>query len=390
VHSGEQGSALTWALFFVAVTAGLLVSHTWEMRAYREGMEGRFRITEQARNSAEAGLVDATAYFLRQPAQPVVAFTPQHDPLAEPPIDETIDPGLGLVREFEIRGNIWGRYEVRQDEAVDVSSSFGEPPGSVWDVAARGIMFERNDARRRFDKAPNRQLAIQTLRTEIRGVRMALPAEAALSMTRPSNLSLLSGGLIEGGSRPGLVYSVAEVLSLSLDQILGATVRVPTMVLDTESFFGMRLDKLEKFADVVYSAPSWRARQAPLDKLVVTTGDLSVSSLAPLQGRLALVVAGDFTAIAGNNSDVLGLLIVLGNARIEGPFHLRGSLVVKGTLQLGSATGQPAVVAYDAEALGAVANVLGTYRRSRDIRPAGTVGTYTPATEYSSLNIRDP
>jgi hypothetical protein len=386
--AAEQGSALTWALFFVSVTAGLLVSHTWEMRAYRTGMEGKFRITEQARNSAEAGLTDATAYFLRQPAQPVVAFAPQRDPLADPPVDETLDPALGLVREFEIRGNIWGRYEVRHGEAVDVSSSFALPPGSVWDVAARGILFERRDPSRAFDQQPNRQLSIQKLRTEIRGVPTAMPAEAALSITRPSSVSLLNGGRIEGGDRAGMVYATAEALPfLPVSQLTGTVVRVATMTLTPESVFGMRIDQIEKLADIVYPGAVWRTHRPPTDKLVVTKGNLTISPLAPMQGRMVLVVAGDFTALADNNSNLQGLVVVQGNARIEGPFSLRGSLIVRGSLQLGSAAGQPAVVAYDSTAVSSVTTTLARYRRSRDVRPAGTAGTYTPAPEYSASHL---
>src|SRR5712675_1612201 len=138
----QQGSALIWALFFVAVTAGLLITNSWEMQANRTAMDVRYRKSAHARMIAQSALTDATAWFQRQSAQPVTTFAPKLDPEADPPLNETVDPTVGLVREFEVRGGLWARYEVRKDECLDVSSSYGETAGKVWDVGARGILFE--------------------------------------------------------------------------------------------------------------------------------------------------------------------------------------------------------------------------------------------------------
>ena len=61
-----------------------------------------------------AGLVDAYAWFRRQPTQPVEGFWPALDLTAEPEINETENASVGLVRTFEISPSLWARYEVRR------------------------------------------------------------------------------------------------------------------------------------------------------------------------------------------------------------------------------------------------------------------------------------
>ena len=62
---------------------------------------------------ADAGIVDAYAWLRRQQVQPVTTFAPRRDLAAVPPVNETDDPTLGLVREVELLPSLWGRYEVR-------------------------------------------------------------------------------------------------------------------------------------------------------------------------------------------------------------------------------------------------------------------------------------
>ena len=182
-RESERGSSLVWALFFVTLTVGILVAHSLEMSANRKTMDTRYRRIDLAQSVAESGLTDAASYLRRQPSQPVVAFTPQRNLQSDPPVDDTMEPEVGLVREFEVNGSLWGRYEVRTDEAIDVSAAYGEAPGTVWDLGARGYLYERVDASRPFDKKPNRLLSTQTLRTEVRGItlpKMPIPHMTAV------------------------------------------------------------------------------------------------------------------------------------------------------------------------------------------------------------------
>src|SRR5262245_15446600 len=110
----QSGSMLIWALFAMVVVTGILFVGMDSLKASSQATETRFRAQGQALDLARAGVVDSYAWFRRQTAQPVVTFAPRLDLTAVPPVNETDDPGLGLVREFEISSGVFGRYEVRR------------------------------------------------------------------------------------------------------------------------------------------------------------------------------------------------------------------------------------------------------------------------------------
>src|SRR5262249_26770108 len=159
---------------------GVLIAHSLEMSANRQKMDTRYRRIDLAKNVAESGLTEGAAYLRRQPTQPVVAFAPQRDPSADPPLDETLEPSVSLVREVEVSAGLWGRYEIRKDQAIDVSANYSEPPGTVWDVEARGYLYELVDGQKHFDQRPNRILSEQKVRTEMRGLPVQVPTNAAV------------------------------------------------------------------------------------------------------------------------------------------------------------------------------------------------------------------
>ena len=134
----ERGAVMVWALIFVIVTAGMIISHSAYMASHRQTMDVHLKRKPLAANFARAALTDGLSWFQAQATQPVAEFAPRKDTAVNPPVLDTLDPTLGLVREFEIRGNLWGRYEIRKDEAMDMSLQYGSSsPGSVWDLAAR-------------------------------------------------------------------------------------------------------------------------------------------------------------------------------------------------------------------------------------------------------------
>ena len=107
-------------------------------------------------------------------------------------------PAIGLVREFEVRGSLWGRYEVRNAEVTDLSASRALQPGSLWDVGARGVLFERLNPARRFDQYPNRVVAVHVLRTEIQVVKVTFPAASAVVIPDVSKLVIHDQATISG------------------------------------------------------------------------------------------------------------------------------------------------------------------------------------------------
>ena len=125
-RSSEEGSILVWALLFSIITSAMIISHSTYMAANRREMHVRYENVSLADSFARSGLVDSLAWFQRQPTQPVQTFTPQLTPEGDPPLFDTLDPTIGLVREFEVRGNLWARYEARTNEAFDISSQRGQ------------------------------------------------------------------------------------------------------------------------------------------------------------------------------------------------------------------------------------------------------------------------
>ncbi len=401
-RESERGSSLVWALFFVTLTVGILVAHSLEMSANRKTMDTRYRRIDLAQSVAESGLTDAASYLRRQPSQPVVAFTPQRNLQSDPPVDDTMEPEVGLVREFEVNGSLWGRYEVRTDEAIDVSAAYGEAPGTVWDLGARGYLYERVDASRPFDKKPNRLLSTQTLRTEVRGITLRLPSLSALVVGDPDSLQILSNGSIEGGGSSAIAHLAKNDDDDDDDDkdkdddkdedddekdndnssrpapsygssVTGSPASLPLAAtkLDVTSVFGMREEQLRSVADLVVFSPKQLAGRVMQDQAVYVPNGLEIASDDhALRGRMLLAVKGDFIASEGNDSDFRGVLYVSGNAQIEGPFRFEGTMIVAGRVKIGGSDEEVRIRARP-DVVSQLQNSLSQYRAGRDQRPAG-------------------
>jgi len=136
----ESGSGLFMALVAVVVIAGLIAAGTMAMLNTRKLAEHQLRFHGQAISVAKAGLIETLSWFREHPmGQPdqITPTTTKYDypgykhffqPItelnADPPLNETADPSIGIVREFKIStgagGDIWGRYEVRRIGAFKV------------------------------------------------------------------------------------------------------------------------------------------------------------------------------------------------------------------------------------------------------------------------------
>ena len=120
---------LIWATLTVMLVGGIILSGLGNLQAFDELSLANFGAKGQAEEIARAGLTDALAWFRRQPIQPVLEFAPRRDLGANPPINETDDETLGLVRAFEISPRVWARYIVRH----------GAPAESFNDGNANGL-----------------------------------------------------------------------------------------------------------------------------------------------------------------------------------------------------------------------------------------------------------
>src|SRR5262245_58891014 len=173
--------ALIWSLFAAVVTSGIIVAGTTTFLAIDKLGTAEFRVDGQARAVAEAGMTDSLAWYRRQTVQPVATFAPQRNLVATPPLNETDDPAIGIVREYEINmPSLWGRYEVRKPVAAETWTDanangrydYGEAyvdangngkrdaarelqditlargmsgSGGVWRILSHGMIFRRTD-----------------------------------------------------------------------------------------------------------------------------------------------------------------------------------------------------------------------------------------------------
>jgi hypothetical protein len=235
---------MLWGVALLASAVAIVSSDVDTMRAGGKRRAAEFAVHGQAVSVAQAGLTDAYAWLRRQAVQPVTTFAPKRDLGATPPVNETDDPTIGLVREFEITSGIWGRYEVRRgrpmdpytdvnqngryddgepftdlkltgakttdftltgvdrgDEFVagrlhdgygdgewtpsrftrDVSAERGQTAkGSVWRIESRGLVYRREREDLPLGADPNVLLASVVSTSEVRRLVMTPPANAAV------------------------------------------------------------------------------------------------------------------------------------------------------------------------------------------------------------------
>ena len=196
----ECGVALILGVLFTIIVSGMVASGALVLRAHRAKAETSFHMHGEAAQFSRAGLIETLGWFRKSTAQPVSAFVPVLDPAASPPVLETIDPDIGIVREFAINGQVWGRYEIwkkweqdpdlvrlawrRKIQVEDISAQAGGAgTGSVWWIRSVSYVFRRVDPNVSFDTYPNRVLGTDILGTEIRRMTLAPPGQAAVCTT---------------------------------------------------------------------------------------------------------------------------------------------------------------------------------------------------------------
>lgn len=355
----------------------MLVSHATFMTSSRRELGVRQRQTTITEGFARSGLTDALAWFKSQSAQPVVDFAPRRDPEAEPPVLETIDPGLGLVREFNVRGDLWGRYEVRHGETLDISATRGQPEeGTAWEVGARGILYQRNDPGVPFDHSPNRVVAMTTLKNEFRGVPVRPPALAAVAIERPADVKVRRNARIDGGAHPGVAHrpaGLAGLIGLLGGLLFGSpgSLGVPGYDDSPEQVFSMRLDQLRSFSDILAESVTDLPQLLPDNKVVFVGGNLTLPADRHQRGQGLIVIDGDLTALPQSDTEMSGIVYVNGDAYLRGPFAFKGMMVVRGKLDIGGDDDDVSIT-YDEQAVRDATRAAGQYRASRVVRPGGS------------------
>jgi len=358
----ESGIAMLMVVFLTILASGITFSSIQLFAARKTQQDTLVTRGGYALQFAHAGIAEATSWFRRQDAQPVLTFAPVLDEVSDPPVHETMDPEIGLVREFFVTGNLWGRYEVWKptnpgdtpERALlrsalgikDISRSVGEDTdGVVWMLRCRGIIYRRYDPSKAAGVAPNTIVATETVETEIRRtLSISLPATGALCVARGDTTTMGSNIRIEGGDvAAGVVYPVNTGDPTSTATITAAQplATVPADKTSLPDVLGVTLVELEQVADYIVTDLSQLPTEVPEHAIVIleNTGTTIVSSTNKLDGRFMLICTGSLQITTASMTNLSGLLFVEGDLTIDdGPSWIRGATIVRGTVSLGGTT----------------------------------------------------
>jgi hypothetical protein len=415
----ERGVAVIWAIAGLLIIVGTAFVGLQRLAA-REAMdEAAFHYHGQALGVARSGLVDAIAWLRRQPDQPIVEFEPALDLLATPPVDETEDPAIGLVRTFELSGGLWARYEVRRgrpadpftdangngawdpgEAFVDLNAPAGPAPagdlddgygdgawtpamwtrdvsgergfetaGSVWRLEARGLVYRRPRGDLPLGAGANTLVSTAILATEVQRLTVAPPAAAALCVASPSGVTL-SGLVRIRAPRLGvaLASNYASLLLSGYAEVLAPLphARIPDYRGTAEDVFGVDRTMLRSMADTSTSAALGGVPvPLPDGHLVVHDGSVVFDAAHPLVGRGLLVVHGNVEILADSGASFTGILFCDGDLEITAPATIRGTVVVTGRATLNGYDGKSVELVHDPVAVTDLVSSLGLYRVTR-------------------------
>jgi hypothetical protein len=373
----ESGTILLIVLFVAVAMSGLIFVGGIVLASYKTRSETEFRALGQARNVARSGLIDAFSWFRRQTTQPVTQFAPVRDEESDPPVLDTEDPAVGLVRHFEISGDVWARYEVRKYdpndprlEVRDVSLLRGLPGhGQAWYLACWGTVYRRVNPENAFHEPPNRILGTARAFTEIRRITLAPPGQAAINARNGENVMLLYRSRVRGNEGAAVVFPLGTGEPIQQGEISGSPALAPVADYEDspEAVFGVPYEQLKSLADDIITNPAEFPSPVPRESLLIVEGDVTFDNNKPLRGTGVVYVQGHCTVGASPHNFFNGLLYVEGDLVIRAPSLLRGSIVVTGTVEvLGS--GDYAEIEYDQSVLNSLMVAVGQYRIARAMR----------------------
>lgn len=366
---GERGTAAILAMFISTSLFLMIMSGLTLINISKKAIQTQLIYHGQAVNSAQAGLVDAYSYFRRQQVQPVTTFDPQLNLLSNPPVIDTDDPSIGIVREYEVSelGNVWGRYEVRKTAVRDASAERGKPgDGTIWQLESVGIVYARKDITKPYNQSPNRQLARVVARTELQRVNLVLPGNSAISARRGDNIMTETNTRIVAGSDIGVLHPPSTG-SPTLNGDVGAGIVDGTTnpYLDSiPDVFGIGQRELIAMADLVAYTMAEIPSPLPTMTLTVMRGNATFNSTQPLIGTGILVVFGDLTIAPDSFSSFNGLIFVTGDYEQNSPSQVSGAIVAHGDVDIRGA-GDFSEVTFDDALLTHIQKEMGQYRLTR-------------------------
>lgn len=374
-------------VMFALVAAGIVLTGAILLRAHQTKTEVNFRTRGQASQFARAGLIEALGWFRKQSAQPVLTFQPRLDLVANPPVTETADPEIGLVREFQISGSVWGRYEIWREweadpiperlawrrlmQARDVSTERGAAgSGSVWLVKSVAHVFRRNDAAKAYNEQPNHVLGTATVETELRRLTLVPPGMAAVCVGTARGSRIASKVNIQGATGAAVFFRAGDGTpsvsggAITVGGVVGSTSYDDT----TQAVFGVTEEDLRGLADDRITQSSAFPATLPARSLYhVAVPTLDFTSTRRLEGNGIVYVNGDVDFQGGNMSFFTGLLFVHGNVTMRETLEFNGTLICTGTVDI-TGSADWINITYDDSSLNTLRTEIGQYRLSGAIR----------------------
>jgi hypothetical protein len=383
-HPGrEQGFALILGLLFTIIVLGVTFAGTLVLKAHQVKTRTNFVTHGQAANFAKSGLIEALGWMRKQSSQPVLALEPQLDLLAVPAITDTIEPDIGIVREFQINGQVWGRYEVWKDwptdpdpsrlawrnqfRCEDISAFRGEPNGTVWRLTSIGYVFRRVNPAVAFRVQPNQVLGQEIVEVEVRRLALSPPGQAALCVRNGGTCLVRTKGRVLGGDAgAGIYYRLGNgtpSVSGTGATVTGTPAQSAATVYDDslDAVFGLTLDELRAVANYVITNAADFPSPVPQNTLVVCEVPVTFTDERPLRGTGVVVCLSDLTVDPSSYSSFNGLLYVGGNLVLREPSEITGATIVGGTV-LVQGSADLAILSYDDGILNILRNEVGSYR----------------------------
>ncbi len=389
-HCPESGVALILGVLFTIIVFGLVVSGTLLMKAHRTKTETSFRVYGQATQFSRAGLIEAMGWFRKSPTQPVTVFQPVLNTGVSPAVLETNDPDVGLMREFQINGPIWGRYEVwkqwdtdpdpvrlawrQKMQAEDITTRVGASgAGNVWKIQSVGYVFRQMDPSVPFDQYPNQVLGTDILASEVRRLTLAPPGQSAIC-SRAAQLTTINNRVnIQAGLTANSVYSSASASTGGVNIIGSPTIVGPRSTSSSyddsvEAVFGVSEKDLQVLADdYITSQAAFPSPVAASSLYYVEVPQLDITPARPLNGTAVIYVKGDVVFAYNSKSFFTGMLYVNGDLTIREPCEINGTIICTGNVTIWGQSDW-ININYDDEALNNLRTAIGQYRLSAAIR----------------------
>jgi hypothetical protein len=373
----ERGAALILVIFAATLVLLLLLTIHVMTSTSGRGIVRQLQSQGQATNAAGSGLNEALSWFVHQKQQPVTAFDPKSDvggvcthiPTHSPLVFESEAPAVGIVRSYEIagQGRVWGRYEVRRTAVTDVGRKRGKAvDGALWTIQSAGIVYIRNDATKDPGVGTNWILAQRTMSVDIQRLAIQLPANAALSAIKGSQIQVTKPSRLQGGSSGiGAAYPPSTGSAGGTGSITGNPANsTTTLPFSIDGVFGVTQTELLAMADLVVDDETDLPDPLPDMALIVVRGNATFNPTRKLIGSGILVVLGNLILNPQSDTFYSGLIWVGGNFHIAPPGIINGAVISNGN---GHVTGgsDVAEVNYDAAMLNQVRLQLGNYLFSR-------------------------